>query len=292
VKCEIAFKTPPAMRLTPAITATRLADWDILGVKVEESRPAADGLVEQRFSVFLVPWSNTLTATPEFAFTAATPPGRVERFATPPAPLKMNSVLAGAKETGDLRPPKGVIGYRSFWPLIIALTAIALALAAWWLWKKWKRRKAGLDGETSAPSEPAEVVARRAIESLLARNLVEQGQVKLFYIELSDIFRRYIEGRFRIPALDLTTAELLPELRRVDELRPLYSEIRAFLDGSDLVKFAKYTPDASDIGADLGRVRLTIDRTAPAAPRPAQPGRNTPASVPAVSPGPPERETP
>jgi hypothetical protein len=263
VKCEIALTTPPAMRLTPLVTATRLADWDVLGIKTEESRPAPAGQIEQRFSVFLIPWSQTLTATPSFAFTAMTPPGRVEMLTVPPAPVKMASVLGAFKETDDLRPLKGVIGYRSWWPLILALAAIALAAGGWQLWKNWKRRKAGIGTHPSAPPVPPEVAARKALEALLSKNLLEQGQVKLFYIELSDIFRRYIEGRFGVPALDLTTSELLPCLRRREELRPLYGDTRAFLDGSDLVKFAKYVPDRDEITADIGRVRLVIDRTSP-----------------------------
>jgi hypothetical protein len=278
VICVIAFTTPPAMRMTPVVTATRMTDWDILGVRIEESRPAADGLTEQRFSVVLVPWSQTLTATPEFAFTATTPPGRVESVTVPPVAIKMASVLAKVKQADDLRPLKGVIGYRSWWWLILALAAIVLAAGAWWLWKRWKRRGAGPGGIPAAPPEPAETTARRALEILLAKNLVEQGMVKLFYIELSDIARRYIEGRFRIPALDLTTAELLPELRRISEVRPLYADIRSFLDDSDLVKFAKYVPDAVSAGADVDRVRLIIDRTVPSA----SPSVSPPASPPSM----------
>ena len=264
ISLEIVFTTPPAMRLDPVISATAQEEWDILGVKGEQGRSLPDGSIEQKFTVVLVPWSATLTATPSFAFNAVTPPGRVQSIRVNPTPVKMESVLAKAKDAGDLRPLKGVIGYRSWWPLYLALAAVVLVAAGIWLRRLIKKRRAAARGELpEVPARPPEETARDALDALLSSKLLEEGHVKLFYSGLSDIFRRYVEGRLAIPALDRTTAELLPELRRRDEMRPLFSEIRLFLDGCDLVKFAKYLPDPADIAADVGRVRRFVDSTSP-----------------------------
>ena len=53
------------------------------------------------------------------------------------------------------------------------------------------------------------VEALQALTRLRDRNLVDQGQVALFYTELTDIMRRYAGRRFEVPYLERTTGEIL-----------------------------------------------------------------------------------
>jgi hypothetical protein len=109
---------------------------------------------------------------------------------------------------------------------------------------------------------PPEDLAREALAELAASGLAESGEVKLFYVRLSDILRRYIEGKFGIPALDRTTTELLPEVRRSPALGRFAPEIRDFFEDCDLAKFAKYVPKPEDIANDLAHARKVVDETA------------------------------
>lgn len=266
IRLEVVFHALPVIRFVAVISNTAYADWDILQ---EPSPPrrhpsAGGGPPEHRFVFTLIPWSATLTATPALAFNAIQPTGQAQAVLVKPVNITMESILAQAGDTSDLRPLKGVVGFRSWWPWLLGLGAVLLALAGWWLWRRRKRRAAALR-VAAAPAVPPERTAREALDELLASNLLEEGGMKLFYSQLSDIFRRYVEGRFQIPALDRTTAELLPELRRRDELKSILPEIRPFLDSCDLVKFAKYVPDADDVQTDVTRVRQFVDQTSPRA---------------------------
>jgi len=268
VTLAVIFTTSPGIRLAPAFSATALGEWEAFGARALPPKPAANGDLEQRFEVVMTCWSATATATPELAFLASIPPAQPHRLVVPPVKVTMRSVLAGAKDAGDLKPPKGMIEFRSWWPWIIGGLAVLLALAGWWLWRRSAARAAG----AAVPALPPEISARDALDQLLASNLLEDGQVKRFYSELSDVLRRYLEGRFGLPALDRTTAELLPELRQRPELRLLFGELRTFLENGDLVKFARLVPDRAEIDGDVGRVRRVIDATAPrtAAPQTAE----------------------
>ncbi len=262
IRLEVIFQAPPAVRFTPVLSGTTYADWDIVDIKRHPAKFLDDGIAESRFVFTLIPWSATLTATPALPFNAIQPPGRVQAVLIKPHAIKMESVLAKAEDTSDLRPPKGVIGYRSWWPWLLALAAVVLAVAGWWL-KARKKRRALQAQAPRVPAVPPERTARQALDALLASSLLEEGNVKPFYSQLSDIFRRYVEGRFHLPALDRTTAELLPELRQRDELRPLFTEVRFLLESCDLVKFAKYVPDPGSVQADVERVRKFVDHTSP-----------------------------
>jgi len=79
----------------------------------------------------------------------------------------------------------------------------------------------------------------------MSRNLIEKGEIKLFYSEVSEIIRRYIEGRYYVPALEETSTEILQELKNQDLTGHAASMIKSLLELSDLAKFAKYKPTDS-----------------------------------------------
>jgi hypothetical protein len=111
----------------------------------------------------------------------------------------------------------------------------------------YKRRKEkGYLFRAPAPPRPAHEVALEALEELLGRNLLEQGAYKQFYSEISEIVRRYIEGRYFIRALEETSYEILQDMKDQDLTDELYRMLAEFLNLADLVKFAKYVPDQQE----------------------------------------------
>lgn len=123
----------------------------------------------------------------------------------------------------------------------------------------------------------------RAIERL--RILEDRGApagdaADAWFVELSSIVRRYLEGRYDIRAPELTTEEFLAVASRSAELTLAHRELlSSFMAQCDRVKFAGYRPDAAESLATLDaargfvedtRLRATEDRaaSAPAAPAP------------------------
>jgi hypothetical protein len=100
------------------------------------------------------------------------------------------------------------------------------------------------------------------LEKLKGEHLIEKGIVREHYFRLSDIFRRYIENRFAIPAVEQTTQELLPEIMGLDAMHAsAKSEVREFLHHSDMVKFAKYLPARDEVDANEQKVVRIIEET-------------------------------
>jgi hypothetical protein len=109
---------------------------------------------------------------------------------------------------------------------------------------------------------PAHLIALEDMEKLEKDGLIERGIVKEYYFRLSDIFRTYIENRFDIPAVEQTTPELVPEINRLEKTD---SEVKLkaeeFLKYSDLVKFAKYSPQQEEIEANRQKIVSVIAET-------------------------------
>ena len=94
--------------------------------------------------------------------------------------------------------------------------------------------------EPPPPPLPPEVAFEQGLAALRARELPEKGLVKEYYAELSLLLRRYLEDRFRFPAVEETRTEVMAGIEHVpgiteQERRELFS----WLSEGDLVKFAR-----------------------------------------------------
>jgi hypothetical protein len=148
-------------------------------------------------------------------------------------------------EAGDIRDIKAPWEMPRDWKVIIRIALIVagillLAAVGFYYWRK--RQGKGILPERKAPERPAHEVALEALHRLRESDWLATGQIKTFYVELSEIIRRYIEGRYFVPALELTTSELMNNLQSVAIDNRPREMIAELLEMSDLVKFAKYAP--------------------------------------------------
>ncbi len=145
----------------------------------------------------------------------------------------------------DIRPLKDVLDIKGAFPglWIIILILIALAIVAFIYFKK----KKNVEEKPALIQKSPEDAARDAMRLLLEMKLIEKGLIKEYYIRLSDIIRAYMENRYKISAMDRTTWELYQEMRSKRIERMHVNKINDFLEDSDMVKFAKYTPGEKEI---------------------------------------------
>jgi hypothetical protein len=130
------------------------------------------------------------------------------------------------------------------WVLIISLLGVLI-----WLLLRYirKHRKSTTGVEIIANPDPAHVIAFRELEKLREDKLWQKGEVKYYYTKLTEILRQYLENRFRVYSLELTTAETLAALLKTGFKKDgSYNQIKTVLTGADLVKFAKYNPEPSE----------------------------------------------
>ena len=173
-----------------------------------------------------------------------------------PIPIYVESVIQDeAREMRDIKPPLAIPFSYTFIISIIAgglLLAILIYLAI--IFYK-KRKKKGYLLKPPAPPRPAHEIALDALEKLLLKNLIEQGEIKHFYSEVSEIMRRYIENRFFINALEETSREILQDMQNEDVAVEQYEILQNFLHQSDFVKFAKYLPSSDENEAIINWAR-------------------------------------
>lgn len=77
---------------------------------------------------------------------------------------------------------------------------------------------------------------------LNAKKLWQKDELKLYYSELTDILRSYIEQRFAINAMESTSDEILEQCNNIVAIKPFTDDITFILQLADMAKFAKSRP--------------------------------------------------
>lgn len=155
--------------------------------------------------------------------------------------FEVASVLAAGEGSDELRPARPPLPelqgtwLQRNWPWLVASAAVlALVAAGVVVWLRRAEERARLTAFDRA-------LAR--LDRLRRQGLPDAGHLDPWYVELSDIVRRYIEERFALRAPELTTEEFLVEAGRSADLSRAHRELlSAFLARCDRVKFARYSP--------------------------------------------------
>ena len=146
------------------------------------------------------------------------------------------------KEIREIKPVFGVpITFADIWIyLVVALGVIIIGFAIWYFIKQRKNepffaiRKA---------QEPPHIIALSDLDALRAEKLWQQGKEKLYYTRLTEIIRVYLEQRYHLLALEMTSDETLQAFKSLSIENPADIDLlKVIFLTADLVKFAKANP--------------------------------------------------
>lgn len=165
----------------------------------------------------------------------------------------------------DIKPPVS-LPYTLLEVIIFLAVLLAIAAGLFFYFRHRKRRPAAEPPPAYIPPpRPAHVIALEELGTLKDKRLWQQGLLKPYYSELTEIFRRYFENRYRFMALEETTGEILASLRLQPGTEPVREETERVLRLADLVKFAKLQPGPAEHEEAMRIVLDVVQRTASAA---------------------------
>ncbi len=234
-----------------------IVDWDDLGSKLD-----AKNNVVTTYQYRLEPFLSGNYEIPAFTFEFrdANDPNATHELASEPIAVEVTSLLGDQRAKLVIEDIEGVVEMPKpagrWWLWTLAVLGVA-AVPAGWLLLRGRRSR-----QVVRVFKSAHEVAYLRLRALVAANLVEQGQVKEFYEQISGILRHYIEDRFALHAPDRTTEEFLSELRFTGTLAPADKQtLEEFLTHCDLVKFAKHEPTTEQIQRTFDLVKDFVERT-------------------------------
>jgi len=251
IKYTITIEQPANLKLTlPLFKDTLCKNIEILSGPKVDTLSVQNGRIKIIQKYLITSYDSGLyQLTPVFAETKDA--GGMKRFYSDYTRLEVLRVkIAPADTTAKIfdiiRPYKAPVTMGEVLPYL--LIAVLLGTATWLAFRyiqKHKKAKAGI--ETIIPTDPAHVIAFRELEKLKNEELWQKGETKKYYTKLTEILRQYLENRFRVYSLELTTAETLEVLVKTGFKKDgAYNNLKTVLTGADLVKFAKYNPVLSE----------------------------------------------
>ena len=149
---------------------------------------------------------------------------------------------------------------KNIWPWVALIIGL-LVIVGFLIWY-FKFRKAPKQQVVNQVQElPLHTRYLVRLQSLEEKKLWQQDQRKLYYSELTDILRQYLEDRFGISALEHTSEEILQQAGRHHEVRSFVADIRYVLELADMAKFAKSHPIADENIRAMQLVRSFVEQT-------------------------------
>ena len=100
--------------------------------------------------------------------------------------------------------------------------------------------------KSEKPKIPAHIIALQTLEKIKNEQIWKEEKTKEYYSSISDTIRLYIEERFKVNALESTTAEIMKAFRSQVVDKESKDKLQQLLMLSDLVKFAKQFPIISE----------------------------------------------
>jgi hypothetical protein len=173
--------------------------------------------------------------------------------------IEVESILESAEDKRDIREIAGPIGFPIKIPWYVWGILALVVLGTGIVFFLFKRKK---NQEILAPPRPAHEIAYEALQVLRQKEYLRRKEHKLYYIELSDIVRRYLENRFNLRAPEMTTEEFLNSVKEERTLSYGHKNLlREFLSHCDLVKFAKYEPPEKEADLSFESAKKLIEQT-------------------------------
>ena len=238
-------------------------DLEVRGQSQAATTANDDGTETTRQTIEVTLFSLGEFETPALPLTISDGAGQVLEEVVPSVSLAVIPTLAEEdNELRDIKPQAG-LAVPAVWPWIAAglLLAAVVAVAGWWAYRRWR-------GEPFLPAvvdnRPPWQVAYDELARIEGLGLLEHGRFKEYYTLVTDCLRTYLENQFDLSVFERTTSELRATFRQSDITPDHARRLLDLFTESDLVKFAKFTPDLATAQKLTGEARQLVDDTRPA----------------------------
>lgn len=148
---------------------------------------------------------------------------------------------------------------RYWWAWLAGLLLLAFGIFAYYRWYKRGINPLKPVKKRLPPYEEAIL----ALNNLKSRKLWQNGQEKQYYTELTDILRVYIERRFNINAVEMTSTEIMDSIKKNKDAHLVNEQLNEVLIIADFVKFANMQTLADDNEIAFQRSLNFVEHTKP-----------------------------
>jgi len=235
-------------------------EWVEFG-KVDTIKTKDSLLYKQKLT--LTGFDSGAYSIPAFKFVITSSGNKVQEFSTDSFVIQVQSIAVDTSKA--FMPINDIIQVKASWldywkTILIVILAIALvSFLIFYFYKKWKLKSRHVPEKVTP--EKAHETTLRLLDELKSKKLWQNGNVKEYYASLSNILRNYLDNRFEVNAMELTTDDLLKLAKQDKRLKGIRQELKRILKTADLAKYAKAEPLPTEQEACLDAAYLMVQKT-------------------------------
>lgn len=148
--------------------------------------------------------------------------------------------------------------------IIGGLLLVILLVGIIYLARRLMRKEPVLPRAKPKPIDPPHIIALRELNALKEEKLWQTDRLKPFYTQLTDVLRKYIEGRYGVHAMEDTSDDIIKEMKaHLNEKDGAMRNLVQILQTADLVKFAKVKPLPNENDLCMMNALLFVEQTRP-----------------------------
>lgn len=175
-------------------------------------------------------------------------------------PFKVDTAASSVADIKPVYEPKfDWVGLIQTILLILVILALLVVLYIY-IRKYWQKKP--IFEKAPEPALPPHIIALNHLDKIKENKPWQQGRSKEYHTELTDVIREYIEPVFGMKSMEMTSEEILYQLRSMRKSdKTSYLGLQQILQLADLVKFAKWNPLPDEHELSLKNAYLFVNQT-------------------------------
>lgn len=125
--------------------------------------------------------------------------------------------------------------------ILMGLFVFALIILAYYFYHRYKKQKPLFKIIHKEVLKPHDW-ALTELMKIKNKKIWQNGFVKEYYVDITDVIRRYFEEEFSFGAMEMTSSEIISKLKEDGFEKNLVEKVDFILTNADLAKFAKSQP--------------------------------------------------
>lgn len=263
-RLRLSVAQPTNLQVTvPILSDTITKGIEIVDIVKADTISLSDNRIQVNYDYLITSFDSGFYFIPSYTYAAAG-----DTLQTAPLGLSVTTVTVNP-ETDDVKAIKPIMDAPFYWSELFTwvgyflLAFLVVSLIIFVLLKYVFKKKVPFIDQTPQPVIPPHIVALEKLEEIKVQKIWQCGDIKVFYTQVTDVLRVYLEGRFGINAMELTSDEIMALVKKEPGLNEVRAALKDLLTLADLVKFAKMVPIENQNERSLLIAFDVVDKTKP-----------------------------
>jgi len=246
----------------PIHTDTIVTGVEVLNVSKIDTTDIGNGRVSLKYDYLVTSFDSALYLLPPFSVITGNDTVFSNQIALNVSTMDVDTESKKFYDIKEvIQPPFSLWDYISPWMLLVILLSLCLIAALVYIAIRLWQKKSIVPFQKEEVYVPPHIRAILGLDGVKEQKLWQQGKVKLYFSEITEIIRKYIVERFGIDAMEMTSGEILEKIKGYSEADLGYDNLKQLLILADFVKFAKFNPLPDENESSLMSAYLFVNNT-------------------------------